>query len=190
MPSKLSATYYGLTRECSSVLQAPSKGFTEAIATPAAGSTPETCVSAAVRSFRYPPLYWLALGAFAVGTEGFMIAAILPRIAANLSVSLQAVGQLVIVFTLTYAVSSPLLTALTGGADRRKLLVLSMASFALANFVAAAAPSYWFLVMARVLIAISAGLYVPNANALAGALVTSEGRGRAWPSSTVGSALP
>ncbi|HEY0800430.1 MAG TPA: hypothetical protein VGD54_06275 [Steroidobacteraceae bacterium] len=32
-------------------------------------------------SFSYTPLFWLALGTFAVGTEGFMIAAILPRIA-------------------------------------------------------------------------------------------------------------
>ncbi len=33
--------------------------------------------------FPAAPLYWLAVGAFAVGTEGFMIAAILPRIAAD-----------------------------------------------------------------------------------------------------------
>ena len=29
------------------------------------------------------PVYWLAVGTFAVGTEGFMIAAILPRIVTN-----------------------------------------------------------------------------------------------------------
>ena len=29
------------------------------------------------------PLYWLALGSFAVGTESFMIAAILPTIAGS-----------------------------------------------------------------------------------------------------------
>ena len=35
----------------------------------------------------------LALGTFAVGTEGFMIAAILPTVAAGLRASVQAVGQ-------------------------------------------------------------------------------------------------
>src|ERR1700680_3642049 len=94
-------------------------------------------------------LYWLALGTFAVGTEGFMIAALLPAMAADLAVSLQAAGQLVTTFALTYAVSSPLLTVLTGGFDRRKLLVASMAVFAGANIVAAAASGYWFLLAAR-----------------------------------------
>jgi predicted MFS family arabinose efflux permease len=34
--------------------------------------------------------YWLALAAFAVGTQGLMMAGILPRLAADLSVSLGA----------------------------------------------------------------------------------------------------
>src|SRR5260370_35217774 len=38
----------------------------------------------AVPAVRYGPLYCLALGAFAVGTESFMIAAILPKIAGDL----------------------------------------------------------------------------------------------------------
>jgi hypothetical protein len=40
-------------------------------------------------------LYWLALGAFAVGTQGLMIAGMLPRLAADLSVSLGAAGYFV-----------------------------------------------------------------------------------------------
>ena len=108
-----------------------------------------------------------------------MIAALLPGIAGDLAVSLQAAGQLVTVFALTYAVSSPLLTALTGNVNRRKLLILSMAAFAGANIIAAVAPGYWFLLGARILLALSAGLYVPSANALAGVLVPPERRGRA-----------
>ena len=52
-------------------------------------------------------LYWLALGTFAIGTEGFMIAPLLPDLARDLSVSLVSAGQLVTVFALTYALSSP-----------------------------------------------------------------------------------
>ena len=52
---------------------------------------PEAQTESPPRStFRYAPLYWLALGAFAVGTEGFMIAAILPRIAGDLVIPLRA----------------------------------------------------------------------------------------------------
>lgn len=128
---------------------------------------------------RNAPLYWLALGAFAVGTEGFMIAAILPDIASDLSVGIATAGQLVTIFALAYAISSPVLTALTGSIDRRGLLIFSMVLFTVSNLVAASVPNYWSLVAARVLLAFSAGLYVPNANALAGALVTPERRGRA-----------
>jgi predicted MFS family arabinose efflux permease len=123
--------------------------------------------------------YWFALGTFAIGTEGFMIAPLLPRLAQDLSVSLVAAGQLVTVFTLAYALSSPILTALTGGISRRNLLIGSMLAFAAANVVAALAANYWLLMAARILLAFSAGLYVPNANALAGAVVEPHHRGRA-----------
>jgi predicted MFS family arabinose efflux permease len=125
------------------------------------------------------PIYWMAVGTFAIGTEGFMIAPLLPRLAGDLSVSVAAAGQLVSVFALTYALSSPILTALTGALNRRRLLVLSMIGFALANGVAFAARDYGTLMAARILLAVAAGLYVPNANALAGALVAPERRGSA-----------
>ena len=124
-------------------------------------------------------LYWLALGTFAIGTEGFMIAPLLPDLADDLSVSLVTAGQLVTVFALTYALSSPILTALTGDLDRRRLLIGSMLAFAAANFVAWSAHSYSALLVARVLLAVAAGLYVPNANALAGVLVEPSRRGTA-----------
>ena len=125
------------------------------------------------------PLYWLALGTFAIGTEGFMIAPLLPDLAADLSVSIVRAGQLVTVFALTYALSSPILTALTGSFDRRKLLIGAMLAFGLANVVAWSAPSYWALMGARILLAMSAGLYVPSANGLATSLLEPERRGTA-----------
>jgi predicted MFS family arabinose efflux permease len=124
-------------------------------------------------------LYWLALGTFAIGTEGFMIAPLLPDLARDLSVSLVSAGQLVTVFALTYALSSPVLTALTGDIDRRRLLIASMLAFTAANFVAWSAHSYSALLAARILLAIAAGLYVPNANALAAVLVEPSRRGTA-----------
>src|ERR1700733_12417513 len=124
-------------------------------------------------------LYWLALGTFAVGTEGFMIAGLLPTIAADLAIKVSTAGQLVTIFALAYAVSPPVLTAALGGMDRRRLLIFSLGAFAVANGVAASAHSFWTLAGARILLALAAGLYVPGANALASALVAPERRGRA-----------
>ena len=125
------------------------------------------------------PLLWLALGTFATGTESFMIAALLPGLASDMSVSITAAGQLMTVFALTYALSSPVLAAATGGMNRRHVLLLSMIAFALFNFIAAAAANYWQLMAARILLACAAGLYVPSASALAGAVVAPQRRGTA-----------
>ena len=119
------------------------------------------------------PLYWLALGTFAVGTESFMIAGLLPDIAADLHTSVIATGQLVTVFALAYALSSPILTALTGAFNRRTLMIVALCAFTAANVVAWAAQSYWALLAARILLAAAAGLYVPGANALAGAIAVT-----------------
>jgi predicted MFS family arabinose efflux permease len=124
-------------------------------------------------------LYWLALGSFAIGTEGFMIAAILPKIAADLEVTVTSIGALISLFAISYALSSPLLTAATGRLDRRRLLLLSMFIFAVGNLFAATTHTYWALAAARVLLACAAGLFMPSANALAATLVPPEHRGRA-----------
>lgn len=125
------------------------------------------------------PLLWLALGTFAIGTETFMISPLLPRIAEDVSVSVSTAGQLVSAFALAYAISSPILTAFSGHLNRRRLLIGCLAFFALANLIAWAAKDYGTLMFARILLAFSAGLYVPGANAVAGAIVAPERRGRA-----------
>lgn len=124
-------------------------------------------------------VYWLALGAFAIGTEGFMISPLLPSLATDFGTSIQSAGQLVTAFALAYGVSSPILTALTGGLNRRTLLLWAIAAFAASNLLAACAPGFWGLMGARILLALSAGVFVPGANALAGAIVAPERRGRA-----------
>ncbi|WP_432241345.1 MFS transporter [Herbaspirillum robiniae] len=142
--------------------------------------TPAPTPSApAAASTGMAPLYWMALGTFAIGTEGFMIAGMLPTVASDLHVTPAIAGQLVVAFTAAYAISSPILTALTGAINRRLLLIASMTLFALANLLAWQAPGYEALLLARIVLAMAAGLYVPNAMALAGALVAPDKRGGA-----------
>ena len=124
-------------------------------------------------------LYWLALGTFAIGTEGFMIAALLPTVAGDLRVSVAQAGLLVSIFSLAYATSSPVLTTITGRVDRRRLLLASMLIFALLNVAASMAHTFNSIAVARVLLAFAAGIYTPNANALASSMVHADHRGRA-----------
>src|SRR5262245_62428142 len=96
-------------------------------------------------------LIWLTLGAFAIGTEGFMIAGLLPALARDLNVSLVAAGHLVTAFSLAYAIGAPLMAVLTAAVERRRLLAVAMGGFALANLLAALAPGYFGLLAARLL---------------------------------------
>ncbi|WP_246271052.1 MFS transporter [Rhizobium sophorae] len=125
------------------------------------------------------PAYFLALGTFAIGTEGFMIAPLLPTIASDLGMSLSATAMLVVVFTITLAISSPITTVITGRLNRRDTLLVAMTIFAVGNFVAAFSATFSTLLVARLLMAVAAGLYVPSANALAGTIAGPARRGRA-----------
>jgi len=124
-------------------------------------------------------LFWLSLGAFAVGTEGLVIAGILPGMARDLNVSLAAIGQLVTAFSLAYALGSPLLAIATAAWPRERVLRVAMGGFAAANLLAALAPGYWWLMAARILLALGAGLFMPTAGAYAAASVEPSQRGRA-----------
>ena len=124
-------------------------------------------------------LIWLTVGAFAIGTETYMIAGLLPAIASNFHISVGAAGQLVTAFSLAYAIGSPVLSATTGNVERRILLILSLASFAAANLLAGLATNYWTLIIARICLALTAGLFMPAAVTFASITAGSAWRGRA-----------
>lgn len=121
----------------------------------------------------------LSLGTFAIGTDGFVIAGILPALAGDLAVPMSTAGTLVTAFAITYAISSPLLAAATSTLARHRLLVASLALFAAANAAAALAPSLGWLFLARGIAALAAALYTPTASTAAALLAPPEQRGRA-----------
>jgi predicted MFS family arabinose efflux permease len=124
-------------------------------------------------------LAWLTLGAFAIGTEGFMIAGLLPILARDLNVGLPAAGHLVTAFSLAYAIGAPVMAVLTAGLERRRLLTIAMAGFTLGNLLAALAPDYAALLAARLLLALSAASFMPAASGYAVALGGPKRNGRA-----------
>ncbi len=124
-------------------------------------------------------LLLLSLGTFAIGTEGFMIAGVLPTLAREFQVSLSAAGQLVTIFSLAYAIGSPVLATMTGRLEKRRLLVSALILFAVANVICGFANHYGILMFGRIIAAVAAGLFVPAASVTAAALVPPEKRGRA-----------
>ncbi|MGH3302049.1 MAG: MFS transporter [Streptosporangiaceae bacterium] len=121
----------------------------------------------------------LALGTFAIGTDGFVVAGILPGIARDLHTTVATAGLLVTAFAIAYAIAAPLLTAAAARLERRNALVAGMAVLAAANLAAAAAPGYHALMAARVAAALGAALYSPIAMATAVRLSPPAERGRA-----------
>ncbi|QIB48161.1 MFS transporter [Streptomyces aureoverticillatus] len=127
----------------------------------------------------YKRLLPLALATFAVGTDGFVIAGLLPAIADDLDVSVPTAGQLVTVFALTLAVAAPVLGWATSALDRRTALLLALGVFVIGNAATAMAGSYGAVMGARVVTAAGAGIITSTAASAAVAVTPPERRGRA-----------
>ncbi|MFD7656135.1 MFS transporter [Actinosynnema sp. NPDC059797] len=125
------------------------------------------------------PTFILALGTFAVGTDAFVVAGFLPQMAESLRVSESTAGQSVTVFAAAYALLSPVLATVTARLPRKQLLLVALAVLTAGNVLAALAPNFAVLVVARVTAAAGAAMYTPNAGAVGAALVRPELRARA-----------
>ena len=121
----------------------------------------------------------LGLGAFAIGTELFVVAGILSGLAGDLGVTAGAAGLTVTVFALAYATGAVLLGALLGTRPQRQLLIGSLGLFGLFSMMSAVAPTLPALLAARALGGLAASVYLPAAGAAAVAAVPSTYRGRA-----------
>jgi predicted MFS family arabinose efflux permease len=124
-------------------------------------------------------VFWLGLAAFAIGTEAFVIAGLLPAIAVDLQISVSAAGQLVTAYALTYAVGSPILAIVLNNIDRRTVLMLALAWFIAGNLLAVVATGFPLLLASRMLMAVGAGLCMPTALGVSVAVASPERRGRA-----------
>lgn len=124
-------------------------------------------------------LLWLAVGTFAIGVESFAIPSLLPQIADSTGASLTQAGYLVTAFALANAIGSPVLAALTGTADRRRVLTVAALLFAAGALWAARSTGYADLMAARILMALSSGLYTATAQATGVAISPPDHRARA-----------
>ncbi|MFD0697698.1 MFS transporter [Paenibacillus sp. GCM10027628] len=129
----------------------------------------------------------LAIGAFVAGTGELIIAGIIDLIASDLHVSVALAGQLVTVFSLSFAIGTPFVIALTARMNRKKLLLITLACSLVGCMVAMLADSYAAMVLSRAILGVCSGVFNVVAFALAANLVAPDKRGSAIGSIQVGS---
>ena len=113
----------------------------------------------------------LAAGMFAIGTDSFVIAGILPQVAASFDVSVSLAGQMVTLYALSYALLSPVIAATLAHWPRKRLLLVGLGIFILGNFLTAVAPSIVWALASRLIAGLGAAMYSPTATATAASLV-------------------
>jgi predicted MFS family arabinose efflux permease len=121
----------------------------------------------------------LAAGMFAVGTDSFVVAGILPQVAHSLGVSVSVAGQMVTVYALSYALLSPVIAAFAAHWPRKRLLLAGLAVFVVGNVITAIAPTLGWVLASRLVAGLGAAMYSPTATASGAALAAPEKRAQA-----------
>src|SRR5262245_26428055 len=116
-----------------------------------------------------PAVFALMLVVFSLTTGEFVIAGILPEVAAGLAVSVPAAGLLVSAYARGMIVGGPVVTVATARLPRKPLVVGLVAVAVVANLGSALAPNYSTVLLAR----FAAGLVVATFFAVAIATVVS-----------------
>ncbi|GAE95375.1 hypothetical protein JCM21714_4607 [Gracilibacillus boraciitolerans JCM 21714] len=105
-------------------------------------------------------VFILALSTVAVGLVELIIGGILPTVANDLNITLSSAGQLITVFALVYAITGPVLLVLTSKIERKKLYLIALLIFFIGNIMTYFSPNFTFMMIARILTAMSTALIV------------------------------
>jgi predicted MFS family arabinose efflux permease len=126
-----------------------------------------------------PAAWALLAGNFAIGCGVMVVPGSLNDLVHSLGVSVALGGQLISAAAVSMAVGAPLLAALVGGWERRRLLTLTLLWFAAGHALCAAMPGYAALLPARALTVLGAAVFTPQAAAAIGHMSAPAQRGRA-----------
>jgi MFS transporter, DHA1 family, inner membrane transport protein len=125
------------------------------------------------------PLFALTLGVFGIGTTEFAIVGLLPEISAGLGVSIAKTGLLVTGYAIGVAIGGPIMAVLSNRLSRKSALLLLISLFVLGNALAAVAPSYGLLLLARIVTSFCHGSFVGIASVVAVDIVPTNWRATA-----------
>ncbi|MBR0656616.1 MFS transporter [Plastoroseomonas arctica] len=128
---------------------------------------------------RNPVLLLIAFGNFAVGMGAFGVIGLLTPVAGAFAIPPSEAAWMMSLYALVYALTSPVLVALTGRFDRAFILTGGLVVFAFGAVLAAVAPDFTTVLVARALMALGGGFITPVGASIGVALVPAEQRGRA-----------
>lgn len=124
-------------------------------------------------------VYILAIAAFVVGMVELIVGGILSLIVEDLQISISAAGQLITIFSVSFAISGPILINLTAKLERKKLYLYTMAIFMISNLIVVFTSSYAAIIAARAFSAMSGSVIVVLSVSMAASLVPESHKGRA-----------
>lgn len=107
------------------------------------------------------------LGFLAVITTEFGIIGILPQVAEHYQIGIDKAGYLLSAFALVIALTGPLMTLLTSGFDRKKIMLTAIFIFLITGVVSSFSPPFWLLMLVRILPAFLQPVYIATALAVA-----------------------
>lgn len=113
----------------------------------------------------------LAVGAFGIGLTEFVIAGILPHIAADFGVSIPSAGLMATSYALGVFVGAPLLTVLGTRIPRKTMLIVLTLIFTIGNIFTAMAPTLEFAIAGRIVTSFNHGAFFGIGSIIAASLV-------------------
>ncbi len=116
-------------------------------------------------------LFALAVGAFGIGLTEFVIAGILPQIAAEFSVSIPKAGMMATSYALGVFVGAPVLTVLGSRVPRKAMLIALAGIFTLGNVITALAPTMAVAIVGRIITSFNHGAFFGIGSIIAASLV-------------------
>ncbi|MCW2475987.1 MFS transporter [Candidatus Symbiopectobacterium sp. NZEC151] len=113
----------------------------------------------------------LAVGAFGIGLTEFVIAGILPQIAADFNVNIPTAGLMATSYALGVFVGAPLLTVLGARVPRKTMLIALGFIFTIGNIITAIAPTLALAIAGRVITSFNHGAFFGIGSIIAASLV-------------------
>ncbi len=112
-------------------------------------------------------VYILTVGTFLMGTSEFIVAGLLPEIAADYGVSVAQVGMAITLFAVGMIFGAPAVGLLTLRMPKRITLMISLVVFAIGHLIAALTTDFTVLLVSRVVSAVATGAFWGSAAVVA-----------------------
>ncbi|TDK58649.1 MFS transporter [Bacillus salipaludis] len=124
-------------------------------------------------------IYLLAIVSFVVGMAELIVGGILDIVSDGLGISISTAGELITVYSLVFAIASPVLLTVTAKIERKRLLLWTLLIFLIGNMIAFISPNFIVLFLSRIISAASGSLLVVLSVTIASSIVKEEYRARA-----------